>query len=165
MPETSRINTMLKTELSATRLKVLKSAHIASYRDQRLSKVSQGSIRREMAILQHCMSVALREWQLIASKPMTGVTKPTDNPSRSRRPSEGELHSIAVSLLGVRNPVTREVFQFALATGMRRGEVLSLEWQHVDWHNKIASLPMIKNGEKRNVPLSPQAIEDIFEAG
>ena len=159
VPEAARIKTMLKAELATTRLKLLKSAHIASYRDHRLSKVSQGSVRREMAILQHCMGVAIREWQLIATNPMAGVTKPTDNQSRSRRPSETELHSIAVSLLGVRNPVTRQVFQFALATGMRRGEVLSLEWQHVDWQNKTAFLPMTKNGERRTVPLSPQALD------
>ena len=94
VPEAARIKTMLKAELATTRLKLLKSAHIASYRDHRLSKVSQGSVRREMAILQHCMSVALREWQLIATNPMAGVTKPTDNPSRSRRPSEAELQAI-----------------------------------------------------------------------
>ena len=159
VPEAARIKTMLKTELAATRLKLLKSAHIASYRDQRLTKVTKGSVRRELAILQHCIIIALREWQLIATNPMAGVTKPADNPSRSRRPSEAELQAIAVSLLCVRNPVIRQVFQFALATGMRRGEVLSLEWQHVHWQNKTAFLPMTKNGERRTVPLSPQALD------
>jgi hypothetical protein len=42
---------------------------------------------------------------------------------------------------------------------MRRSEVLSLEWQHVDWQNKTAFLPMTKNGERRTAPLSPQALE------
>ena len=55
VPEAARIKAMLNTELAATRLRLLKPTHIASYRDQRLSKVSQGSVRREMAILQHCM--------------------------------------------------------------------------------------------------------------
>jgi integrase len=150
---------MLKAELATTRLQLLKSAHIASYRDQRLSKVSQGSVRREMAILQHCIGVAHREWQLIATNPTMGVTKPIDNPSRSRRPSEAELNNIAEALLAIRNPVSRQVFQFALATGMRRGEVLSLEWQHLDWNSKTAFLPMTKNGDSRTIPLSPQALD------
>ena len=163
VPETARIKVMLNTELAATRLRILKSAHIANYRDHRLSKVSSGSVRREMAILQHCISVALREWQLIATNPMAGVTKPTDNPSRSRRLSEDELGSISALLLGNRNPLVRQAFQFALATGMRRGEVLSLEWQNVNLESKTALLPMTKNGDKRTVPLSPRAIEVLHQ--
>ncbi len=48
----------------------------------------------------------------------------------------------------MRNPLHREAFQFALATGMRRGEVLSLEWRNVDLESKTASLPITKNGEE-----------------
>jgi integrase len=55
----------------------------------------------------------------------------------------------------------KSAFLFALATGMRRGEVLSLTWVNVDFENRVAFLPMTKNGEPRRVPLSTEAIETL----
>jgi integrase len=42
---------------------------------------------------------------------------------------------------------------------MRRGELLALEWRHVDLHAQTAFLPMTKNGTARMVPLSSSAVE------
>ena len=37
---------------------------------------------------------------------------------------------------------------------MRRGEILGLRWEHIDWGNKRALLPLTRNGLSRWVPLS-----------
>ena len=42
---------------------------------------------------------------------------------------------------------------------MRRGEILSLRWEHVHLNKRFVHLPDTKNGNSRNVPLSPQALE------
>ena len=44
---------------------------LAGYRDTRLQVVSPSSVRRELAIIQHCLEVARKEW---------GVTMPGGNP-------------------------------------------------------------------------------------
>ena len=49
----------------------------------------------------------------------------------------------------------------ALKTAMRLGELLSLEWEHINVTTRIAYLPTTKNGEARSVPLSPTAIDTI----
>nr|WP_262928130.1 site-specific integrase [Paraburkholderia phenoliruptrix] len=41
---------------------------------------------------------------------------------------------------------------------MRRGEIVSLQWKHVDLKRRVAHLPATKNGAARDVPLSPRAI-------
>lgn len=41
---------------------------------------------------------------------------------------------------------------------MRQGELLSLDWKHIDFTRRIAFLPFTKNGEARSVPLSPVAL-------
>ena len=41
---------------------------------------------------------------------------------------------------------------------MRRGELLQLRWEYVDLQRKVAHLPMTKNGESRDVPLSKAAV-------
>ena len=47
----------------------------------------------------------------------------------------------------------------ALETAMRKGELLSLQWQHVYWEKGLVYLPDTKNGEDRWIPLSPKAKE------
>jgi integrase len=47
----------------------------------------------------------------------------------------------------------------ALETGMRLGELLTLQWEQIKLDRKVAYLPITKNGEARTVPLSPKAIE------
>ncbi len=42
---------------------------------------------------------------------------------------------------------------------MRRGELLSLQWEHVDLERRTAYLPDTKNGDSRMVPLSTHAVD------
>lgn len=50
------------------------------------------------------------------------------------------------------------IIRIALATAMRLGEVVALEWKNVDLERKVARLLDTKNGERRDVPLSSAAI-------
>ena len=45
-----------------------------------------------------------------------------------------------------------------VAEAMRQGEILALEWKHVDVERHTAFLPDTKNGTSRTVPLSPAAV-------
>ena len=42
---------------------------------------------------------------------------------------------------------------------MRRGGILSLTWENVHLERRYVHLPDTKNGDSRDVPLSPQALE------
>jgi integrase len=46
----------------------------------------------------------------------------------------------------------------AIETAMRRGEMLDLQWQHVDLVRCVAHLPLTKNGDARDIPLSRRAV-------
>ena len=50
------------------------------------------------------------------------------------------------------------VFELALETAMRRGELLALRWADIHVVQRIAFLQDTKNGESRSVPLSTAAI-------
>lgn len=45
---------------------------------------------------------------------------------------------------------------------MRRGEILSLLWDNIDFLKRTAFLQLTKNGESRTVPLSTRAIETLL---
>lgn len=49
--------------------------------------------------------------------------------------------------------------RFAILTGMRQGEQLSLTWENIDWEKRLAHLPKTKNGKQRFVPLAKDAVE------
>ena len=53
----------------------------------------------------------------------------------------------------------RPVVLFAIETGMRRGEILSLTWENVHLGKRYVYLPDTENGYNRDVSLSPQALE------
>jgi hypothetical protein len=63
-PERYRIRTLLKHSLAQVALSSLSPSVIARYRDDRLKLVKPGTVRRELAIVQHCFEVAKREWGL-----------------------------------------------------------------------------------------------------
>lgn len=46
---------------------------------------------------------------------------------------------------------------------MRRGELLDLRWKHIDFEQRVAHLPLTKNGESRDIPLSRRAVETLFD--
>lgn len=144
-------------KLSPTKLTAV---DIAAYRDHRLQSVSGSTVRKEMTLLAHVLKISRNEWGVpLLSDPGKAVRKPPAARGRERRLTPEEVTAIHQALTRMQNPLIKDAFVFALATGMRRGEVLSLEWWHVDLETKTALLPMTKNGEKRTVPLSPDAIE------
>ncbi len=132
---------------------------VCQYRDDRLKEVANGTVRKELSIIQHILKIAHDEWGFrIRSDALKGVTKPSPGKARTRRLENQEPQVIEKALGNCRNPLVQSVFLFALATGMRRGEVLSLKWLDVDVANRTAFLPITKNGDPRTVPLNQHAI-------
>jgi len=64
--------------------------------------------------------------------------------------------------IGRRSLWVKPIVQLALATAMRRGELLSLRWENINLRVRTAYLPTTKNGDSRTVPLSSGAL-DILE--
>jgi len=137
-----------------------------SYRDRRLGSVKPASVCRVLAILQHALEVARLDWNIpLASNPLKSVRRPRIIGGRDRRLMPEEMERPNVALAGCRAPTLRELVALALETGMRRGELLSLDWSHVDLGVRVAHLPITKNGFSRDVPLSTRAIEVLRSLG
>jgi integrase len=134
------------------------AAH-CQFRDDRLQQVSTSTVRKELILLLHVLKIARSEWGVpVKTDTLKSIAKPPAGKPRERRLSQDELLALEDALGECRNPLVRHVFLFALATGMRRGEVLSLTWSNVDLSNTTARLPLTKNGEARTVPLGPPAL-------
>lgn len=56
-----------------------------------------------------------------------------------------------------------QIIVLALSTGMRRGEIMNLRWENIDFPNNVIILQDTKNGEPRNVPLVGHAFKTIMQ--
>ena len=81
------------------------------------------------------------------------------NKPRDRRLEEGEEEKLLKSCRESSNYWFLPLVQVAIETGMRRGELLPLEWDKVHLDRSWVHLPITKNGNSRDVPLSPKAKE------
>nr|WP_246681686.1 site-specific integrase [Methylobacterium sp. L1A1] len=133
---------------------------VASYRDLRLQVVSGDAVRRELSILRHCLEVARKEWGTpLSTNPVHGIALPEPSRARDQR-LEAEVGQKLHAAIGSAHAwYLRPLMELAIETGMRRGELLSLQWHHVSLEKRTAHLPITKNGHARTVALTPKAIE------
>ncbi|MEL0291930.1 MAG: site-specific integrase, partial [Aquiluna sp.] len=114
----------------------------------------------DLILIRHCLKIAMNEWGLmLSSNPVDKVKMPPSSPARKRRLEDGEFERLEEAAKQTKNPHIWPVIVFAIETGMRRGEILGLRWEHVDLDRRIAYLPLTKNGSSREVPLSAKAAE------
>lgn len=157
--ECYRIAKVMRSPLAEMSLQNLSASAIAIYRDDRLKEVMAGTVCRELHHIQHALSIAMREWGYhLEENPAAKVKKPKLNNARNRRVSQNEIERLIAELAAIDRHDVIAVIQFAVETGMRRGEILSLEWRHVDLKRRTAHLPRTKNGHARTVPLTNGAI-------
>ena len=100
---------------------------------------------------------------MLDKNPADNLKKPSSNPARERRLSDDELLALIKASSHTRNPHIVPIVLFALETGMRRGEILGLEWQNINFTKRIAFLPLTKNGTSREVPLPSKAATILGE--
>lgn len=80
---------------------------------------------------------------------------------RKRRLTEDEENRLFAALRECQNPEMIQITALALATGMRRGEILALRWDYIE--DGVIALPgaVTKNSQDREVPINDAAQEII----
>jgi integrase len=158
-PETYRLRRFLGHPICKRRVKELSERDFAIYRDQRLKQVSPSSVKRELATVHNCFEVARTEWGVAARvNPLSGLRLPVPNDQRDRRLQPGELDRLLSAAATTRTKHLSEIILFAIETGMRRGEIVSIKWRDVDLQRRSVRLTQTKNGHPRTIPLSKAAI-------
>lgn len=116
-----------------------------------------------MGLLQHMFEIAKKEWAIpLPENPIASVRKPVLNNRRDRRLEAGEFEKLLNSCQGCRSKQLEPLFQLALATAMRRSELLNIRWRDIDFERKTLHIPHTKNGHARTIPLSESAIRVLI---
>jgi integrase len=152
----------LRCPIAHRTLAKLTSSDVATYRDERLKTVAPATIVRELNTISHAIEIASREWGLwVPRNPVKLVRRPPVPRGRTPRLKEGEEQRLLEACDRGRTPLLKSLIIMAIETGMRRGELLDLRWEHVDLKRCVAHLPLTKNGDSRDVPLSRCAVRTL----
>jgi integrase len=141
-------------------LKGISPASITEYKVQRRKEgASPATINREVALMKHGFNLALKEWGWVSDNPVLKVSMEKEPPSRDRWLSYEEEKNLLVA-----SPQwLKEIIVFAVETGSRREEILSLQWKDVDIFKKAVTIFGKKTGERRTIPLTERALDVLKE--
>lgn len=157
--ERYRIGLILRHDLAKFSADQLTTEVITAFRDERLKSVSGDTVRQDLVLIHQVLETARREWGLgLTHNPASEVRKPRPAPGRTRRLVNDEERRLWQALAMLRSDSVRDAILFALASGMRRGEILRMEWTHVDYRLRVLTIPETKNGYPRIIPLSDGAL-------
>jgi integrase len=159
----SRIKTLLES-FGQYRMASLTSTQVAAFRDRRLQVVGPQSVIHEINLLNRVLKAATMDWgiALPGGLPTAQVRKPTKPRGRDRRVSQDEIAKI---LVATESAELRTIIALAVETGMRRNELASLMWDHIDLKKQTAHLPKTKTDVPRTIPLSKAAIAALETFG
>ena len=161
--EYNRLNKFLREEIAQLPLLDIKQHHFDEWITHSLTKIKSSSVNRDLNLLSALFEQAKR-WRWIAVNPIRGIRRPKNPRPRDRRISDTEIEKIlrALDFDGQTVTTTRHIiavaFLFALETAMRQGEIWGLDWSDVYLKKKFVWLHETKNGTKRDVPLSKEAV-------
>ncbi len=135
---------------------------ISQFRIKRKAEaVKPATIRRQLDIMKRAFNLAIREWEWVDRNPVTRISLERLNNRRDRWLAFDEEERLLRSC----PPWLKEVVLFALNTGMRLGEILSLTWKGVDLFRRTVTVFKSKNNGRRTIPLNETALELLKATG
>lgn len=145
----------LAKTLSGLDLTAITPSKVSEHKARRIKEgIKPATLAKELQLLKTALSTAIREWEWLSATPFNKVKieVPKNAVERWLTLEEEALLMAACPIwLG-------EIVSFALDTGMRRNEILSLRWPQVDLERQLATLLVTKNKEKRSVPLNNRVL-------
>ncbi|MGB6121535.1 MAG: site-specific integrase, partial [Bacteroidota bacterium] len=140
-------------------LREISPEHVDRYKTTRLREVSPVSVNVDLRMLKSAFGTA-RRWRLIESNPFEGIAL-ADVPQKA--PSFFTVQEFQRLVDCIGEGWLREVVLFAVLTGMRQGEILSLRWSDVDLPRRVVHIETnpsfkTKQGRRRTIPVNESAL-------
>lgn len=120
--------------------------------------VQPATVNRELALLKHMFSKAI-EWGKCKESPAKKVKKMKGEVKRVRYLMPDEVQRLLSNSVDYLKPIVT----VAVHTGMRKGEILGLQWEQVNLEQGIITLHDTKNGERRDIPMD-ETVKTIFKS-
>jgi integrase len=129
-------------------------------RQRQADKASASSINKEIGLLSRAVNYARLEWGAALDNPVQGL-KQREPEGRVRWLTKTQAAALVTCAgrLGSRAAHLPAVITLALNTGMRKGELLGLEWARVDFDHGLIYLDGAdcKSSKRRAIPINAAA--------
>ena len=156
--ETYRLQILIKRWKGLT-LKQIDKQAVLTLRDDLLALGRSGeTINHYFNTLSKLFQMVNNEWDLPIPNPIKGIKRMPPAKGRTKRITASIEQLLVDSCDTLSLPLLRSIIQFAIQTGMRRGELMGLSWTDIDLPNRKAYLHDTKNGDPRQVPLTKDAV-------
>jgi len=143
-------------------LKEITPALAAQFRDKRSSEVQPATVIKDLNMLSHIFTTAIREWDIEATNPVTIIRKPKTPPGRLRFLTDAEIRGLLKESRKSNRPDLYHFIVLQLHTGLRPSEGAGLTWGQIDFDGRIIDLQETKT-DPRRVPLTVSAVEILAE--
>jgi integrase len=139
-------------------LREIRPANISQYKADRLAaKAAPATLNRELALMKHAFTLSIKEWGWAKENPVKMVSMEKEAPHKDRWLTDDEEKRLLAACPGW----LRDIVVFAVDTGCRRGEILSLSWKQLDLQKGVAIIFGKKTSEWRGVPLT-RRLRDVL---
>lgn len=161
----------IRPSLSGVKMQKLRAVHLTDLYGDLTERIAPRTVGHAHRVFNQALSQAV-DWDILAINPATRVVPP--------RVAQTEIEILTASQVSalLRKSVGRTIYSIAslaLATGMRRGELLALRWQDTDLVSERITIarsleqtkaglrfkePKTKHG-RRTITLPPSAVTDL----
>jgi len=171
-----RINKLSERAIGEITLDKLHPVHIQSFRDERKLEVKRKTLKEDLSEISRVIEYARFEWGITMTQGNPVNVKlllkhvPADHKTRQpiKSPAIEKKFIQACEDYGDGHTL-RDLVEFALETGMRRTQLISLRWENIDFDRRIAK---VLNKDRKNdgqeyieVPLLLDAIKVLNKIG
>jgi len=150
-----------------TPIERINTLQVEQYKAKKIGKgLSAKTVNNHLTVLSSCLRTA-QDWFDLKKLPKMKKLKapPPETVFLS--------HEECVRLLANSNGVWREIIFTALKTGLRQGELRALQWEDIDWENKILTVRRSwceykkgfvtpKSNRERHIPLTNELYEMLL---
>ncbi len=153
---------------SATPLARVTPAMIDVIKLKRAEEVKKCSVDRNLQVLRRLFNWCI-EQGLAVENPVKRVKFFRADTRRLRYLTKDEFARLLEAAGKVmRSPHLGAAIALAVFTGLRRGNLLGLRWEWIDWTNRVVRVPTTKSGKPLAIPLNATAhdvLRGLWESG
>jgi len=149
-------NTVVKNDIEDARLSLAKNRFPSNGQKLKKGGRSTATVNRYLATLKAAYMLAI-ENEKIASNPFRKVKLQKENNRRVRYLTDQEEETLFAALPTEHHPLVL----IALHTGMRKTEQLCLEWQDVNFGQRVITVRDSKAGKARHIPMNQVVLDTL----
>lgn len=134
------------------------------------SGTSASTVLKQLSFISQVYNFVRRKLRMFAIvNPIPDVDKPTASMPRTRRLSDEEEAKLLAYFEGYGNRYLAAAFVFAIETGLRKSELLRLQWEDIDLPGRWATVLQARKGRnpssqatRRGFPLTHRALAILY---